>query len=107
MGERGPVEVAIVAGVALVHVGATSLAAVHQPERRDIGLVGLLLLVAAVAVVPLRHRYPRAALAAASATTLLYLSLGYPRGPVFLPMILALAATVLSGHRRTALASVA
>ncbi|MPY92532.1 MAG: histidine kinase, partial [Acidimicrobiia bacterium] len=104
---RGEVagELALFGIVALVQLGGTALAAAHQPERGGFGPFGVLLLAAGVAAVPFRRRFPRAVLAATFCSTLAYISLGYSRGPVFASLVVALAHTVLSGHRRAALAS--
>src|SRR4051794_23474460 len=91
--------------VALVQIGGTAGAARHQPERGPLGAVGLLLLAGAVALLPLRFRRPDAVLAGVLALTLAYWSLGYPRGPVFLALLLAFGYAVRVGHRRTAITS--
>ncbi|MGH9118132.1 MAG: histidine kinase [Acidimicrobiales bacterium] len=103
---RALFEVALVAGVGLIELGVTAIAAPHQPEMIAPGPVGMLLLAAGVASLPFRHRWPVAVLAFTQATTLLYWSLGYARGPIFLALIVALVQAVLTGHRRAALAAV-
>jgi signal transduction histidine kinase len=46
-----------------------------------------------------RHRNPAAVVVVVAAVTLLYLLLGYPYGPVFLSLIIALFTAVITGHR--------
>jgi signal transduction histidine kinase len=46
-----------------------------------------------------RHRHPVAVVVFVTATTLLYLLLSYPYGPVFLSLIIALFTAVTSGYR--------
>jgi len=99
-------EVALVVAAGLIQVGATAGAATHQPEAIAPGPVGWLLLALGVAALPFRHRWPVAVLGFTFATTLLYWSLGYARGPIFVSLIVALIHAVLTGHRRAALVSV-
>jgi signal transduction histidine kinase len=99
-------EVAILAVVAVVQLGMTTGAS-HSPWQQDAAPLwpwGYLLLGAAVAVLPLRHRHPRAALAAVFALTLGYWVTDLPHGPVFIALIVAFARVVADGHRRTAIA---
>jgi signal transduction histidine kinase len=95
-------EAALVGGIALVEIGVTAFAATGQHEAVSPGVVGWSLLAAGIAALPFRHRWPVATLAVIHLSTLLYWSLGYPRGPVFLPMIVALVQAVITGHRRAA-----
>src|SRR4051794_8335048 len=95
----------VLAAVALVQIGGTAGAARHQPERGPVGAVGFLLLAGAVALLPLRFRRPDAVVAGVLALTLAYWSLGYPRGPVFIALLVAFGHAVRVGHRRAAIAS--
>ncbi|HZR12705.1 MAG TPA: histidine kinase [Acidimicrobiia bacterium] len=98
------IEVALVAGSALVELGATAVAAGHQ-SRGDLGAAGIALLAAGIAVLPLRRRFPIGVLAATLATTLAYWSLGYPRGPIFVALVVAFGYVVLRGLRAAAVTS--
>lgn len=99
-------EVALVIAAGLIQIGATAAAATHQPDAIAPGPAGWLLLALGVATLPFRHRWPVTVLAFTFTTTLLYWSLGYARGPIFVSLIVALIQAVLTGHRRAALVSV-
>jgi signal transduction histidine kinase len=86
-------------GVAVVSVAGTTLAARHQHPDRDLDALGYVLLLAGAASLLGRRRWPRAALAATFAATFAYLWLGYPGGPLWLPLIIAFATAVVRGHR--------
>lgn len=96
-------EVALVALVAGVQIGFTTLAGEHQPEARSMDALGVLLLALAAASLPFRWRWPVGALAVSFSATLLYWSLGFPRGPVFLSLAIAFVSALLRGHRRAAI----
>jgi signal transduction histidine kinase len=93
---------ALVVPVAVVHVGGTLLASLHQPERRSIDALALLLLLAGPAALAFRRRYPATVLYVVFASTLAYWVIGYPRGPVFLPLVVAFVGAVMAGRRRAA-----
>ncbi len=93
------VDVALVAGILLVQLGGTLLAARHQPDRRSIDVLGALLLAVGPVALAVRRRFPVGVLLVASASVLAYWVIGYARGPVFLAMIVALASVVISGRR--------
>ena len=96
------VEVAVVLITGLVTIGGTAAAAEHQGHGA-IGVGGVVLLALAVLALPFRHRYPVGTLSFVLATSLAYWSLGNPKGPIFLPLIIALFQVVLTGHRRAAI----
>jgi len=87
-------------------VGITSVAARHQPLRRDFDAYGIALLALGVAALPLRRRWPVGVLAIAFVATLTYWAADYPRGPIFYALVVALAQVVMTGHRRAAIASI-
>jgi signal transduction histidine kinase len=91
--------------IAVVQIGVTAIAGKHQLEREDLDLVGVLLLAAGPAALMVRHRYPVAVLGVAMASTLGYLLLDYPRGPIFFALIVAFVTAVMSGHRIAAVVS--
>lgn len=97
---------ALVAVTALIEIGITAFAAAHRDDRGDVTAAGVALLAAGIAALPLRHRRPVAALWIAFAATLAYVSLDYPRGPIFVALIITLVQAVLTGHRRAAIAAV-
>ena len=96
----GDLASAVVIGV--VQVGASFFAAHNQPERRQLGLLGVALLAAGPAALVVRRRWPLPVLAFVLAVNLAYYVLGYPYGPVFLALIVALFTAVTRGHRRGA-----
>jgi signal transduction histidine kinase len=86
-------------------VGITVVAARHQPERRDLDVLGLVLLAAGPVALVWRRRWPVGVLLVTIGTTLAYLSIGYGRGPVFLALIVAFVTAVMAGRRAVALAT--
>lgn len=87
--------------LAVVVTAGTNVAA-HGQDREPLGLAARLLLLAAVAVLLVRHRHPVAAVAGTCAATLVYLGLGYPYGPVFLAVAVGCFSAIVSGHRAAA-----
>ena len=100
-------DVALALALAVVQVGGTWLASPHQPERETFDLLAGLLLLAGPAALVVRRRWPVAVYLTAFASTLAYVSLGYPRGPVFFSLIVSFLTVVLAGHRVVAWAGLA
>ena len=98
------IDIAIALVVGAIEIGVTAVAAGHQ-SRGDLGAAGIVLLGLGAAALPFRHRFPVGVLAFVLGTTLAYWSLGYPKGPIFLALLIALFQAVLTGHRRAAIAS--
>ncbi len=96
-------EAAILAVVAVVQLGMTTGAATRQEGAEPLWPWGYLLLGAAVAVLPLRHRNATAALALVFGLTLAYWVGGWPHGPVFAALVVAFGRVVADGRRRTAI----
>ncbi len=88
--------------IVLAQVQGTRFAAFAQPERTPLDALAFALLVAGPVALLARRRYPVLALGAVLTVTVAYYALGYPYGPVFLSVALALASAVLRGHRRLA-----
>jgi len=101
---RSPVvsRILVPLGVAVVEIGGTLLAAQNQPGAEPMDALGIALLAAGPAALLVRDRYPGSVLVFAAATKLAYWSIGYPGGPVFLAMIVALFGAVLHGRRLVA-----
>ena len=80
----------------------TYVASHEQPSRRafDIGTV-VLIWVAAGALVA-RRRHPVAVLVVVFGATLVYFTVGYANGPIWLALIVAYVTAVLKGHRLAA-----
>jgi signal transduction histidine kinase len=93
----------LLAVVAVVlNVVGTSLAARHQHPDRDLDWLGYLLLLAGAAILLARSRRPQLTLVTALALTFGYTWLGYPGGPVWLPLIVGLGTCIVRGYRVTA-----
>ena len=92
-------DIALAAVIAVVQVAGTLLAGRHQVERESFDLLAGFLLGAGPAALVVRRRFPVAVYATAFAGTLAYVSLGYPRGPIFFSLIVAFLTVVLAGHR--------
>ncbi len=102
-GTRG--DVALAAGAGLVQVGGTALAARHQADARMLDITGYLLLASGPAALIVRRRWPVAVLIVAYLTTLCYLLLGYPGGPIWMALIVAFGTALVLGHRIAAYVS--
>jgi signal transduction histidine kinase len=92
------------AGVALA-VGVFQVvgsfgAADNQPERKAIDALALVLVLLGPAALAVRGRWPLAAVAVACAAAAVYIGLGYPYGPIFVSVVVALFAAVQAGRRR-------
>jgi signal transduction histidine kinase len=96
-GTPGDVVLAVVAG--LIQVGGTVLAARHQTDVRMLDVPGYLLLASGPAALITRRRWPVAVLLVAFATTLCYMLLGYPGGPLWMALIVAFGTALVLGHR--------
>jgi len=99
----------IAAGLTLFAVLATRLAARLQPMAEPLDPLAYALLVLAPAALAVRTRWPVPVLATVSVTTSVYLSLGYPYGPIMFAYALAVytAATALPIGRAAAAATLA
>lgn len=91
--------------VAVIQIVPTHFAAGRQPDRIDLDALGIALLAAGPIALFVRKRFPVAVLSFVLATTLGYLLLDYPRGPIFLGLIIAFMSAVMSGHRTGAIVS--
>jgi signal transduction histidine kinase len=90
--------------LAVFAVVGTFGAAQGQPEARDLDPLAILLVLATpVALIFRRTRAP-VALAVGLASVSTYLALDYPKGPIFLGLVLAYVNAVVQGWRRLALA---
>jgi len=85
--------------VGVVQVAGTYLAGRRQADREPFDVLAGLLLVAGPGALVVRRRFPVAVYVAAFTATLAYVSLGYPRGPVFFSLIASFLTVVLAGHR--------
>jgi signal transduction histidine kinase len=100
-----PTDVAVAVLVGVVQLALTTLAAHRQPERQSLDLAAYLLLAAGPVALYWRWRSPALVLAVVMATSVLYFALGYPYGPAWLALIVALWTAVTGGARRAAWAT--
>ena len=94
---RADAAVALLVGV--IAIVGTLVVGRNQPDRQAPDVVALALLAAGAAALVFRRRYPGWVLICAEGITLLYLLLGYPKGPNFLLTIVAFFIAVLQGRR--------
>ena len=88
--------------VGAVQIGVTYVAGLQQPERRSFDAVAFLLLAAGPVALSARRRHPVIVLLLVLVATLAYYLSDYPRGPIFLALIVAFVGTVLAGRRAAA-----
>src|SRR3954447_19943340 len=75
-------------------------AAHNQPDRRSIDALAVVLVLAGPAALTQRDRRPLLSVAVAMAAADIYVGLGYPYGPIFLSVVVALFSAVQAGYRR-------
>src|SRR5437764_4127381 len=94
----------VVVLVGLVQVVGTYLAGSHhhQTGRKAFDALAFLLLAAGPLALMARRRAPGAVLVVVFATTLAYDIAGYPRGPIFLALIVAFFTAAFAGRRQVA-----
>jgi len=92
-------DLGLAAGIAVIEVVGAALAGSHQDTRLDFGVGGALLLGVGAGALAWRMRHPVAVLVVAYASTLAYVALGYPQGPVYFSLIVAFCTALLVGHR--------
>lgn len=93
---------AVVGAIQLI---GTYLASHHQTGNRRFDAIAILLLIVGPAALVLRRRYPAPVLGFVLATTVCYVVLNYPRGPIFLALIVAFFTAVMRGQRGAAIAA--
>jgi signal transduction histidine kinase len=92
--------------IAVVQVVGTYFASKRQPEQAEFDALALALLAAGPVALAWRKRYPATVLGVVLATTLVYFHLDYPRGPIFLSLIVAFFSAVMAGRRTFAIGAV-
>ncbi|MFI6443718.1 sensor histidine kinase [Kitasatospora sp. NPDC050543] len=96
-----PVASALV--IAVVQVVGSTVAGRHQTSGRvSLDALGYFLLLLGPALLVLRRRWPAAVVAGTAVATVAYLLAGYPYGPVFISLAVAVCVAVETGHRRAA-----
>ncbi|MEP7289752.1 MAG: sensor histidine kinase [Chloroflexota bacterium] len=96
------VDVALALVVGVIEIVGTHFAGQNQPSHRALDAVGLALLTAGATALVFRRQYPGWVLIFANGITLLYLLLGYPKGPIFLTTVIAFFSAVMQGRRHIA-----
>jgi signal transduction histidine kinase len=97
-----PTDVAVAVLVGVVQLGLTTLAARRQTDRQALDPLAYLLLAVGPVALLWRWRSPVGVLAVVMATCVVYFALGYPYGPAWLSLIVALWTAVTGGARRAA-----
>src|SRR4030095_12021555 len=97
-----PTDVAVAVLVGVVQLGLTTAVADRQPERQPLDLLAYLLLAAGPVALLWRRRSPALVLAVVMASNVVYFGLGYPYGPAWLSLIVALWTAITGGARRAA-----
>ncbi|MFL6102890.1 MAG: sensor histidine kinase [Actinomycetes bacterium] len=97
-----PTDVAVAVLVGVAQLGLTTLAARHRTDRLSLDLVSYLLLAVGPVALLWRRRSPVGVLAVVMGACVLYFALGYPYGPAWLALIVALWTAVTGGARRAA-----
>jgi signal transduction histidine kinase len=83
-------------------IGVTHVAGRHQTGRHAFDALGIALLAIAALALIGRRRWPVATLGVAAGATLGFVLLGYPRGPIWLPLVFALFNAMIRGYRLVA-----
>jgi signal transduction histidine kinase len=97
-----PTDVAVAALTGVAQIGLTIGASRNQPSREPLDLLAYLLLAAGPVALLWRRRAPVWVLVAVTASNVLYFALGYPYGPAWLSLIVAIWTAVTAGARRAA-----
>jgi signal transduction histidine kinase len=97
-----PTDVAVAALVGIVQLGLTTAAAHRQPDRQALDLLAYLLLAVGPVALVWRWRSPAGVLAVVTTSNVLYFALGYPYGPAWLSLVVAIWTAVTAGARRAA-----
>src|SRR4051812_1158398 len=94
-------------GIAVFQVIGTFGASNNQPNRKDVDALAIALVLAGPLVLAVRDRWPLLALGVSIIAADIYIALGYPFGPIFLSVVVALFAAVFAARRRAATVLVA
>jgi signal transduction histidine kinase len=88
------------AAIGLFQVIGSFGAANNQPDRKSIDAIAVVLVLLGPLALAFRDRWPLVALVVSAAAADVYVALGYPYGPVFLSVVVALFVAVQTGRRR-------
>jgi signal transduction histidine kinase len=95
-------DAALPAGIALVVAVGTHFAAHGQRAYRPVDAGAYALAVVAAGALAWRRRYPVLVMGAVFAAVFVYFAVGYPQGPIWLPLIVAYFAAAVRGRRLAA-----
>lgn len=87
-------------GIGLFQVIGTFGAADNQPERRTVDALAIGFLLLGPIALAVRDRWPLATVAVTAGVADIYVGYGFPYGPIFVSVVVALVTAVLAGHRR-------
>jgi signal transduction histidine kinase len=87
-------------GLAVLQVVGSIGASSGQSDRKAVDAVAVVLLLLGPGALAVRDRWPLAAVVVTLVATDVYVGLGYPYGPVFAGVVLAIFTAVGAGHRR-------
>ena len=96
------VDAALAAGLAAFAAVGTHFAAHGQHAYRQVDAGAYALAVVAAGALAWRRRYPVQVMGVVFGATLAYFALGYPAGPIWLPLIVAYFTAAVRGHRLAA-----
>lgn len=99
---RWRTDVALALGLGAVELVAVLIVSRWQPERHPLDPLAVSLLAVGAAVLVIRRQYPLLTLGLAFAATLAYWLLSYPRGPIFLSMMVVIFTLATGGRRMLA-----
>jgi len=100
-------DAALALAVGVIQIVATTFAAERQSGRASLDVLGYALLAAGPVALLARRSHPVPVLGIAFVATLSYWLADYPRGPVFLALIVAFVSAVMAGYRALAWLSIA
>ena len=91
---------ALAAALAAIQVGLSVLAERGQPDRADVDVWAVVLLLVGPVALWSGWRWPLAPVAAATGAACVFIGLGYPFGPIFASVVVSLFLAVQAGRRR-------
>jgi signal transduction histidine kinase len=97
-----PTDLTVAGLTGVAQVVLTIGASQGQPERQPLDLLAFLLLAAGPLALVWRRRSPVGVLVVVTASNVLYFGLGYPYGPAWLSLMVAIWTAVTAGARRAA-----
>jgi signal transduction histidine kinase len=100
-------DLAITLAVGVVQVLGTFGAARGQPEGEPLDALAVILVAAGPVALLARRRLPVAVYFFVLSATMAYSVIGYPRGPIFLSLLISFFTVVITGHRLAAILGLA